>query len=462
MQYSANAAYDRLHVTDQTSKTVAVMRVSESQPSGRLTYVTGATDDALARAGPAQIPTGDAFRRLGRILGDALVIARESFGHESVSDPFNGLYISPVHAERSLDRSNAGPLAGVDPAQIEPGWNEICQHDPRWEWLRRTYELSEFELDVVLVALAPEVDLRYERVYGYLQDDVGQKLPTVELALDLLTTDADEKASRRAIFAADAPLVRHRLLALAPNPRTPSSSLLAKYLQLDQQVVDVLLGVGGLDRRLSGSCCLSRPQLGSVDDQLHTEVADSLLRVVRDAWGAHPLTIYFHGARGTGKRAAAEAIAAQLGVPLLAVRAGLLPQDHTLDDELAVLFREALLHGALVFIDEFESFGDDDRGIVRATFDRHLAEHPGVTILAGTSAWVPRGRDPLGVMVVPFALPDVGRRRALWTAALRAHGTTAPARDIDALASRFRFSAGQIRDAVRTALNEAQLRGHRW
>ena len=77
------------------------------------------------------------------------------------------------------------------------------------------------------------------------------------------------------------------------------------------------------------------------------------------------------------------------------MRAGLLPQDHTLDDELAVVFREALLQGALLFFDEFESLGDDDGGIVRATFDRHLAEHPGVAILAGTSAWVPRWSRPL-------------------------------------------------------------------
>ena len=30
------------------------------------------------------------------------------------------------------------------------------------------YDLSQFDLDVLLIALAPELDLRYERLYAYL------------------------------------------------------------------------------------------------------------------------------------------------------------------------------------------------------------------------------------------------------------------------------------------------------
>lgn len=431
--------------------------MSDSQPCVRLPDTT-ATSETVALAGPSY-PRGDnAFGRLRRILGDALALTRDAIGNEAAPEPFGGLYLSPADAQRCLDEANAGPLARVDTARIAPGWNEICEHDPRWEWLRRTYQLCEFELDVVLMALAPEIDRRYERVYGYLQDDLGQKLPTVELALELLSTDLDEKASRRAVFAADAPLIRDRVVALAANPRTSSSSLLAKYLQLDQQVVDVLLGVAGLDRRLGGSCRLSRPSTGLADGDPCGQLAGALLGVVQDAWGARSLTIYFHGAPGTGKRATAESLAAQLGVPLLAVRAGLLGHDDTVDAELAVIFREALLQGALLFIDEFDTFAEGDHRLVQPIVDQQLAARRGVTILAGTSAWIARTRNPLGVMVVPFALPDVARRRALWSAALGEHGVTAAARDIDALASRFRFTASRIHDAVHTAVNEARLR----
>jgi hypothetical protein len=89
---------------------VAVVRVPESQPFGRSAGVTGAIDGAEVCAEYEPAAMGAAFERLGRILGAALVSARESFGHEAASDPFNGLYITPVHAERTLQGATAGSV----------------------------------------------------------------------------------------------------------------------------------------------------------------------------------------------------------------------------------------------------------------------------------------------------------------------------------------------------------------
>ena len=61
IQYWTTATYDRLHVTDQTLETVAVKRVSESQPSSRSASVTGAADDATAPAGPSQTRQAPSF-----------------------------------------------------------------------------------------------------------------------------------------------------------------------------------------------------------------------------------------------------------------------------------------------------------------------------------------------------------------------------------------------------------------
>src|SRR5262245_30152489 len=38
--------------------------------------------------------------------------------------------------------------------------------------LERLFKLTPFECDVLLLALAPELDLRYERFYAYIQDNV--------------------------------------------------------------------------------------------------------------------------------------------------------------------------------------------------------------------------------------------------------------------------------------------------
>ena len=50
--------------------------------------------------------------------------------------------------------------------------------------LATLFQLTPSDCDVLLICLAPELDLRYERLYAYLQDDVTQRRPTVDLATE--------------------------------------------------------------------------------------------------------------------------------------------------------------------------------------------------------------------------------------------------------------------------------------
>ena len=65
-----------------------------------------------------------------------------------------------------------------------------------------SFDLSEFDVDVLLLALAPEIDLRYESLYAYLQDDVARRRPSVDPALNLMCGSPAER-----LAAALAPLL---------------------------------------------------------------------------------------------------------------------------------------------------------------------------------------------------------------------------------------------------------------
>ena len=65
-----------------------------------------------------------------------------------------------------------------------PPGDAIADSHPGWRWLRDTYGLDERELDLVLLVLAPEVDLGYSRLYGLLLDKVTSSRPTVGLLLE--------------------------------------------------------------------------------------------------------------------------------------------------------------------------------------------------------------------------------------------------------------------------------------
>lgn len=205
-----------------------------------------------------------AFRRLDAVLAAGVLAAQVRFGPEASADSFRGLYIDHKQVERSFSVQPGEPLPAAaegrfDASDDVPGWDLIIRDNPGWAWLREAYGLSEFDLDVALVALGPDVDRRYERLYAYLQDDVSCRRPTVNLALDLLTRRPASWLAALRSFGSRAPLLRGRVLALRPDPRTVTPPLVAHQLLLDEQVTPALLHLDTLDRRLASSCEIVRP-----------------------------------------------------------------------------------------------------------------------------------------------------------------------------------------------------------
>lgn len=117
-----------------------------------------------------------------------------------------------------LDQRLAAAVDGI-PAPNDPLVGGDC--GPAFDWITRTYELTAFELDMLLVALSPEVDSRYGRAFALLQDDLTRTRPTVELTLNLLCANGCDIGRIRHV-ATDAPLRANRLLRVVPDPVTSS------------------------------------------------------------------------------------------------------------------------------------------------------------------------------------------------------------------------------------------------
>src|SRR5687767_401834 len=111
----------------------------------------------------------NALARLDGALQRAAAIAGEA-RPLSAADRFRGLYIDGADVPELFSRAPGEPwfVAG------EP----LATEDSPFLALAAEYGLSSFDLDVLLIALAPELDLRYERLYGYLQDDITRRRAT--------------------------------------------------------------------------------------------------------------------------------------------------------------------------------------------------------------------------------------------------------------------------------------------
>ena len=149
----------------------------------------------------------------------------------------------------NLDRT----LQALQTDWIEP--------DSAIAWLQKTFELSEFDLDIVAIALAPELDRRYEKLYTCLQDDERCRRPSVDLALNLLCDSAIARFERRAHFASTAPLIRQGIIQLEPDPTQVKPTFLAHELHPNSQIVRFLLNQPGLDQQLTAFCQLLQHNL---------------------------------------------------------------------------------------------------------------------------------------------------------------------------------------------------------
>jgi hypothetical protein len=121
---------------------------------------------------------------------------------ERARDPFHGLYLS----ESDVDAL----LAAMPPAEaarrILAG--QAGDASPRLAQLARLFELNAFEQETLLICLAPEVDLRYERLYGYLQDDATRRRPSVDLIVRLLCVMLDQQVTVRQALGPEGRLLR--------------------------------------------------------------------------------------------------------------------------------------------------------------------------------------------------------------------------------------------------------------
>jgi ATPase family associated with various cellular activities (AAA) len=330
--------------------------------------------------------------------------------------------------------------------------------------LARLFDLTDFDADVVLACLAPELDRRYERLYAYLHDDVTRRQPTVELVLNLLCPDLDTKVAARTRFTPVAPLFRHHLVQLGDEPDQRRVSLLGKTLRLDPRVARFLLDDDAVDDRLQPHARVvigagSRDEL--VFPEAFTRQLSQLVDYARTD-GAN-LVLYCQGHYGVGKRTAAAACCQALGGALLVVDGTRLAASNV--EEFATLAhvvdREARLQGALLYWEDFDLLLADEKQAHLATLLPVLEAHPGPSFLSSATTWEPV--DALrGVTFVRLVFPQPGHqeRLHLWRAALAEDATVTldPAVDPAALANKFRLSGGQIRDAAATARNLALAR----
>ncbi|MFJ7587053.1 ATP-binding protein [Streptomyces sp. NPDC097617] len=353
--------------------------------------------------------------------------------------PYRGQYLTPEAVARLLDAPHGSALSALAPAAPPPG--------SPLDVLATRFALEPLDVDLLLVAVAPDLDARFERLYGYLNDDLTRRRPTVGLALELCGRTGS--ASARLRLSPTAPLVAGGLLEVTEPERPPLSRVLA----VPDRVTAHLLGDASPD-----------PGLADVLGRAHEDPAvdPAELRRALAAAGSGTRHVHLRSRGGDPEGLAAAALHACGPGPLALDTAALAQQARAVTAIARTTAREARLTGAGVLLGPLEELPDkpDERARVLRTLCTALRGIPLFTY--GTSGWEPAwAADTPVTLTVAAPTPDrhVTRWRHALEGASAGRGTDVDAPALARSVSAHRLDAGQLRRAADTAVRTAALDG---
>ncbi|MEV6264218.1 ATP-binding protein [Streptomyces sp. NPDC051784] len=367
-------------------------------------------------------------------------VARRRAADPDPDDPYRGQYLTPEAAARLLDEP--GGLGVPDVETWEPPEGSLL------DGLARRFGLSPTDLDLLLVALLPDVDARFERLYGYLNDDLTRRRPTVGLALELC--GPVDLASARFRLAPGAPLTAGGLVEVTEPERPP----LSRVLVVPDRVTGHLLGSERPDARLDG--VLREPR-----EDFTAQEAD--IRRVADAAATGTGLVHLRGRGGDAEGLAVAALLTAGLRPLVVDAAALARRSADVPELARVTAREARLTRAGVTLGPLESLPVEPSERAR-TLREMCAALRGIPLLThGAGGWDPQWAADTPVTLA-VAAPSPERQAARWRHALeRAAGAeTGPEGAYEGLAhavAAHRLDSGQVRRAAEVAVRTAALEG---
>jgi SpoVK/Ycf46/Vps4 family AAA+-type ATPase len=334
--------------------------------------------------------------------------------------------------------SRAGEAAGASwlatPEHTPPAVEPRAPCPATLAALRRSFGLSRFECEVLLLCAAVELDGSFRALYAAAHGDPRHISPTFGLALAALP-----EAHWSALSPAG-PLRHWRLVEVGEGP-----TLTASPLRLDERVLHYLVGLSYLDDRLAG---LAEPVPAPAR---LPESYRALAEWITATWAAGGESgwpvVQMCGPDAPAKRAIAATACASLGFSLHALRASAVPTIASEREALVRLWqREAVLVNGALLLDADDAEPADGGQAARAFVERL----GGPTLIATPERQPSRARPAVCLDVPRLA---AGEQASLWRVALDRHGPALNGQ-IETLVSHFDLGLGDIEAASQQALHE--------
>jgi len=455
----------------------------------------------------AELPSAEAgfapaLAQLDRLIEREILRLRARY--ELSLDELRGLYVSDAQVDALLaSRHAAGapfasppaPSAGADlDADVALGSGpQLPAIAARWQALCAALALTPLEQDLLLLALAPELQPRYETLYAYLNNDLARRHLTAELAMRLLASDssaapgaspqalqlagtftdpaaAAQRVALRAALAPDALLAAAGLLLPAGATDLPRAQ---RGWRLAPPLSDWLLGLAWSDERLppavfsawrsdGGGCGVDDP---GVPCSLRARAARLAVAVNASLARQRALVAVVSAATADDAQYVAHRVLEHAGCHLLQLDLRALRTVPAAAEAVAALQLQARVTGQAVLVSPLDALAEPDGRLNEPLLialrrlgaalpclyaSGHWRWREAVLALGLREAALSEDDDDAADGVFELAVPELNgdERAALWRSEL-----AGLAFDAQALADRFVLGPVRIRRAARRAVD---------
>lgn len=403
-----------------------------------------------------------------------------------------GIVITPVeceyalnHRKRKKEEEKAREQSSRDyyANEIKKGWNYLIQRKQVgyqqgktyriWNLIAQ-YQLNQFEMLCFFLALAVEFDRKYERLYGYLQDNIAERMPTIGLGISLYELGGEKKN----IWIGQESMLYQEILE--KKEENKDVSRLAYPMRLQESCLTYIRTGNRTDTMMSSVnfAASIMPLIYNWQDLIVEEEQKDILKhicgrikykkQIQEKWGFGKKDSYgngtsavFYGPAGTGKTMAAQVIAAALDMELYRVDISMILSKYIGETEknLKEIFDKMDEAKTILLFDEADGLFAK-RSDISNSNDRYanmqtgyllqkFEEYSGLSIL--TTNFVKNMDEAFKrrfTFMVKFRLPDETTRCQLWKSCMPKDAQVDEELDFEYFAHELEIAGSGIKEIV--------------
>ena len=384
-------------------------------------------------------------------------------------NPFKGMYLTEAEAKQLLTTEST--YISLDAEQLQLIFRleqmiaarlqrnrELSISIPIMD-LQQQLTLDELDIRLLIVSLAPHMNRKYLKLYGYVQDDLTCQYVTLDLLLRLCCRSDEDQVQVYRRMTDTSSNLRRLFTTLSTQAITnKDSSILVEPLVLESRMIHYILQLNWRYNGLLSSVRYTEQQQyeSLLPIEIHKHLQQQIVKYVND-YRDQPLMILMIGTTGCGKTIHSKHLAQKMARPTLELDMTSLSNDiHLLGQTIELFLHEAKIMNAIPIFEHTEQLIPKNEEMERDFRLQKLQEQLqswNDTVILHSNHHLPLHStyDQIDRVIITFPLPTLEEGSELWKAytvsKLTVHSTITLQ-----LATKFQFTVGQIAATVQQAI----------